>query len=141
MANRSTLLRQARFFFQPRQLRTQSPDFGVQIVQLFLVLGGLSFFTLMFILEQLAEIGQCLFLPLVDLVRMDTILRSNLGNALFFLQYFQHDRSLLAGGKSSSFLGHNFLSTNCTLIMPVFGSKFPYPLNPSPLPPASNAHR
>src|SRR5258706_15781606 len=24
---------------------------------------------------------------------------------------------------------HSFLSTNCTLIMPVFVSKFPYPLN------------
>jgi hypothetical protein len=65
---------------------------------------------------------------MMDLVRMHAVFRSDLRNALLFLQRFQYNRCLLAGGKPSSFVGHSFLSTNCTLIMPAFVSKFPYPL-------------
>src|SRR5512138_796821 len=126
---RSALLMQARFFFEPRQLSTQSSDLGIQVVQLLVMLRFPGFFALTFVLEQLAEVFQCLFLPLVDLVRMDTVLRSDLGNAFLFLQRFQHDCCFLAGTEPSSFVGHRFFSKNCTLIMPVFLSKFPYPLN------------
>jgi hypothetical protein len=43
----------------------------------------------------------------MDLVRVHTILGGELGDAFLFLQHFQHDRCLLAGGKSPSFVGHN----------------------------------
>ncbi len=83
---------QARFFFEPRQLCTQSPDLGIQFVQLPFVLCFPELFSLAFILEQLVEILQRLFLPVLDLVRMDPVLGRDLNDALLFLQCFEHDR-------------------------------------------------
>jgi hypothetical protein len=86
--------------FEPGQPGTQSPNLGVQVVPLLpgLFLPG----------RQLTEIRKCRFLSVMDLVWVHAILSSNLGTAFLFLQSFQHDRCLLAGGEPLSFLGHIF---------------------------------
>jgi len=117
---------QASFFFEPGQLGAQSSNLGVQFVQLFLVFGFPGFFALVFILEQLLEVLQRLLLPVMDLVRVQIVLSGNLCDGAVLLQGFEDDLRLLACSEVSSF--RHGVSGKYTLIMPVFVSKFPYPL-------------
>src|SRR3990172_572707 len=126
MDRRSALLMQASFFFEPGQLGAQPANLGVQFVQLFLVFGFPGFFALVFILEQLLEVLQRLLLPVMDLVRVQIVLSCNLCDGAVLFQGFEDDLRLLACSEVSSF-GHG-VSGKYTLIMPVFVSKFPYPL-------------
>src|SRR6266508_2950903 len=106
MANRSALLKfETRFFFQPGQLGTQTPNLGVQFVEFLIMFGLPGTRTLTILFKQPAEILQRLLLPFVDLVRMNMVLRSDLGHALVFAQRFQHDLRLETSGYSFSF-GH-----------------------------------
>src|SRR6266540_1972535 len=106
MANRSTLLKfETRFFFQPGQLGTQTPDLGIQFVEFLLMFSFPGTCALAILFEQLDEILQCQLFPFMDLVRMNMVLRSDLSDTLVFAQCFQDDLSLEASRYAFSF-GH-----------------------------------
>ena len=105
MANRSALLMKPDFFFSQDNWALNRPISAYNSLSCFSCSASLALLALAFIFKQLVEIFQRLLLPFVDLVRMDTVFRGDLGYAFVFLQRFQHDLCLLAGGYSFSFLG------------------------------------
>ena len=73
-------------------------------------------------LEQTGKVFQGLLFPALQLVGVDVVLRGDLSNRFFFFENFEHVLGFLCGGKASP---HGFQSN---LFLPVFGSKFRYPL-------------
>jgi len=86
----------ARFFFQPGDLRRQASDLGVEFFELLLMRGMIDLgFALP--LEERGQTVKCSRFPGADLVGMDVVVRSDLGERLLFLERLSDDLGLKAG--------------------------------------------
>src|SRR5436305_1461223 len=95
--HRSRLVRvEARFFFDPGQLRRQAADLGIQVLHLLLVHGGCVGKGIT-PLEQSWEAFERDGFPFTDDIWMDTVLRRELVETLFVFQQLKHDLSLEGG--------------------------------------------
>ena len=80
-------------FFKPIQLGAEPSNFGVELVDAFIVT-GLLFFPTGFSGENLRQLFQRLLAPPVKLRRMDPILRRQLRYATRFFEQFQNNLCL-----------------------------------------------
>src|SRR5690606_5821261 len=90
---RSSRLNVKALFFKPIQLGAEPSNFGVELVDAFIVT-GLLFFPTGFSGENLRQLFQRLLAPPVKLRRMDPILRRQLRYATRFFEQFQNNLCL-----------------------------------------------
>ena len=109
----------ARYFLEPVHLGGQPADLCVQFLELALVGSFFGTLLLSVFLEKLSKMIGGLLFPAMQLVRIYTVLGSNLSDGSLFLENFEHNLGFLLCGKASSH------GSQSNLFWSLFVSKFP----------------
>src|SRR5215471_3067357 len=90
-ATRSSRRRvEARFFFEPTELRAQSANLSIKLRDL-LFMSGDQVGGLTFLVKERGHLFKNQVAPLAELIRMDLMLRSQLRKRLLFFEKLKHE--------------------------------------------------